>query len=317
VWQNGDGAANRAELDDKLTISDSTLPQGMRAALHHAPRVELRGGPAWAEEEDYSRRPRSESQPAGDRPTASRDTDDGREGFSGNRTKADFERARRHSRIVAFLKIGLPASAVLTMIAIVAALVFSGGNLPSVGIGGIKIENGKLVMDNPKLNGTDSNQRPYTLTARKAIQDAANPSRITLEKIDARLPLSETSFATVTAGTGIYDADGKTLRLGDKVAVDTQDGMSVRLQDAAIDIASGTLSTQNPVNVDTGRVFLSADTLTVEDKGDRIIFQDRVHMTIRPAGESEGSGAIAIPTMPIVGEISSQDHASSPGKAAE
>ena len=237
-----------------------------------------------------------------------------RNGFGESRSRADFERAQRHSRIVALLKIGLPAFAVLTVIVLLAAPFISGMSLPSVDIGPTKIEDGKLVMDNPKLKGTDSNQRPYDLTASKAIQDADHPTRITLEKINARLPMSDTAFARVTAGTGIYDADEKTLRLGDAVAVDTEDGMSIRLQDAAIDIASGKLSTQNPVAVDTGRAYVSAETLSVEDKGSRIVFQDRVRMTIRPASESSGTGSIAIPTMPVIGAINSQGEDASTGQ---
>ncbi len=226
-----------------------------------------------------------------------------------NRTLADFERARRHSQRVAMLKVGLPAFAALTMVVILGTLFFAGSKLPSVDIGSTKIEDGKLVMDNPHLNGTDSNQRPYDLSADRAIQDADQPTRIMLEKIKARLPMTDTSFASVTAGTGIYDADGKTLRLGDAVAVDTEDGMSIRMEDAAIDIESGTMSTQNPVSVDTGRAFVSAETLLVEDKGDKIVFENRVRMTIRPPSGDDKAGALAIPTMPIIGQINSQGKA--------
>ncbi|MEC9344208.1 MAG: hypothetical protein VYD64_10235 [Pseudomonadota bacterium] len=130
-----------------------------------------------------------------------------RGGFADNRSLADFERARRHSRRVSFLKIGLPVFAALALVAMLAIPFISGSSLPSVSIGSTKIENGMLVMDNPRLNGTDANERPYQLTARKAIQDASRPTHITLEEISARLPMSDTSFASVTAGTGIFDAE--------------------------------------------------------------------------------------------------------------
>lgn len=209
---------------------------------------------------------------------------------AGRRSAADFARARRHSRMVGLLKVGLPVGGAVSILAIIGALLFAGGRLPSVDIGETKIEDGKLVMDNPELNGTDSNRRPYNLTARKAIQDAETPTRIMLEEIQARLPMSDDAFAVVKAGNGVYDAEGKTLRLGGGVAVDTEDGMSIRLKDAHIDIETGTLDTTQPVVVDTGRAVVSSDTLSVQEKGKRIVFESRVRMTIRPAGAA-GAGA--------------------------
>ena len=208
---------------------------------------------------------------------------------AGNRSLADFERARRHSRIVSLLKVGLPAGGALTIVAIVSVLLFAGSHLPSINIGRTKIEDGKLVMDNPQINGTDANRRPYKLTARRAVQDADHPTHITLEEINARLPMNDRSFARLTAGNGVYDADGKTLRLGGAVAVNTEDGMTIKLEDANIDIAGGTLQTDKPVSVDTGRAFVSADTLAIEDKGNRIIFNNRVRMTIRPQARAEAA----------------------------
>ena len=253
---------------------------------------------------EYAQRDRARSDPArADSPAPRRDR------YAENRTVADFERARRHSRTVALLKIGLPAFAALTVVVILGTLIFAGRSLPSIDIGRTKIENGKLVMDKPHLNGTDSNQRPYDLSADRAIQDADHPTRIMLEKINAQLPMSDTSFAKVTAGIGVYDADAKTLRLSDSVSVNTEDGMSMNMDDAAVYIESGTLVTDNGVKIDTGRASISATTLLVQEKGDRIIFNSNVRMTIRPPSGDEKADSLFIPTMPIIGQISSQEKA--------
>ena len=302
---------------DNPQAASTPAPAGVRAGSQHTARADnaARPEPAYHDpvfhdhgqpDHGYTDHGHAEL-PRPHQARADRPARGGRHGE--NRTLADFERAKRHSQRVALLKVGLPAFAALTMVVILGTLFFAGSKLPSVDIGSTKIEDGKLVMDNPHLNGTDSNQRPYDLSADRAIQDADQPTRIMLEKIKARLPMTDTSFASVTAGTGIYDADGKTLRLGDAVSVDTEDGMSIRMEDAAIDIESGTMSTQNPVSVDTGRAFVSAETLLVEDKGDKIVFENRVRMTIRPPSGDDKAGAIAIPTMPIIGQINSQGKA--------
>ena len=73
------------------------------------------------------------------------------------------------------------------------------------------------------------------------------------------------------------------------VAVDTQDGMHLRLFDADIDIERGVMKTSQPVEVDTPQARITADSLRVEDKGKTIVFETRVRMTLRPLEEQPGS----------------------------
>ncbi|MGI9400796.1 MAG: LPS export ABC transporter periplasmic protein LptC [Rhizobiaceae bacterium] len=214
------------------------------------------------------------------------------------RAAAEFERARKHSNRVQLLKRILPIIGVLAIIVIAGTLFFSGSNLPSVDLGQLRLEDGKLVMDSPELNGTDSNQRPYSMTAARAIQNTAKPDRIALEEIQAKLPLNDEQTARITAGNGVYDAGLKTLELGGNIAVDTDDGMKIRMMDAQIDIETGRMETNNPVEVQTGRANVKSDKLTVEDNGKMIIFENRVRMTILPFNDEDGGGLIGIANNP-------------------
>lgn len=212
--------------------------------------------------------------------------------ISANRRVAkEFARAQRHTSRVRVLKRTLPAAGIFAILAIVASLFLSGAELPSVNLGSARIEDGKLVMDAARLTGTDDSNRPYDLKAERAIQDAETPSRIALEGISAKLPMEDTVFAHVTAGNGLYDAEAKTLSLGGVVAVDTDNGMSIRMNDADIDIDSGNLRTTSPVEVDTGRANVKSESLIVENNGKTIIFENRVRMVIQPLGDSSESGA--------------------------
>lgn len=216
-------------------------------------------------------------------------TGSGMDFMTAGRSPAEFARAQRHSRRVRFLKLALPLGGVLAIVLIVAAYVYSQLALPSIDPGEAKIVDGKLVMNNPKIAGTDSKNRPYTLTAVRAVQDAQRPTRITLETIRGNLTIDDKNSAAVTAGVGIYDSVAKTLDLSGKVAVDTKDGMSLRMEGASIDIESGRLVTKEPVSIDTGRARISAQSLTVEDKGNRIIFENRVRMTLMPIDPKEAA----------------------------
>jgi lipopolysaccharide export system protein LptC len=220
--------------------------------------------------------------PAGKQGAANHSADDAE--LSGTaRSKADFDRAFRHSGRVRVLRRLLPIAGFVAIVAILVSLFISNSQWSGAELGGARIEAGKLVMDSPSLTGTDSNKRPYSLHANRAIQDTDNPERIALEGIEARLPMDDINFATVSAGNGIYDADKRTLLLGGNIVVNTDDGMHIRMQDAHIDIESGAMRTRNPVEVDTGEAHISAHAMTVEDGGKTIIFEDRVRMTVQPA----------------------------------
>jgi len=219
----------------------------------------------------------------------------------GIRSLAEFERARRHSQRVRFLRKALPFTGIAAVVILAAVLAFTVFSGPSIDLGSARFEDGKLVMRNPELSGTDENRRPYNLRADKAIQDSERPTRIELRGITAKLPMTDTDFAAVQAGNGIYDADAKTLVLGGKVAVDTDTGMAIRMEDADIDIASGQMRTRNEVSVDTGRAKVTADALTVSENGKVIVFENRVRMTIMPAGESAEAAALR-PAQPVLGD---------------
>jgi lipopolysaccharide export system protein LptC len=210
---------------------------------------------------------------------------------TGSRSPEEFARAARHSRRVRFLKLALPIGGAASMMIIVAAYLYSLFSLPSIDPGEARVADGKLVMSNPKISGADSNNRPYTLTADRAVQDANNPTRVTLEKIAGKFSIDDDNAADVKAGTGVYDSVKKTLVLSGKVAVDTGDGMSIRMEGASIDIETGRLTTDQPVSVDTGRAQVRSQSLIVEDEGKRIVFDKGVRMTLNPIDPQKAAGA--------------------------
>lgn len=154
--------------------------------------------------------------------------------------------------------------------------------LPDLEIANIEVNDGKLVMENPNLNGMDENQRPYRLRADRAIQDAENPAVVELQAIIATLPMDDKLSADIVAGNGIYDSDAKTLVLSREVKVKTSDGMEIHLQDADVDIDKGTLMTRSPITATSAQADISSSSLLVEEGGDRLVFEGKVRMTLRP-----------------------------------
>lgn len=205
-----------------------------------------------------------------------------------------FLRAQHHSDMVRRLRLVLPIAGIGILVLVFGAYLWSQWGLENLSIGATVLENGRMVMKNPELNGVDSNQRPYHLTAREAIQNPATPRQIEMVEINANVPMEDGDFAKILAGTGFFDADAKTLQLGGEVDVTTERGMVIRMQDADVNIKSGNLVTENPVSVRTEQAEISAKSLKVEDNGARIVFENRVRMVIYPGafgnGDNEAAG---------------------------
>lgn len=210
--------------------------------------------------------------------------------LTAERSDLEFQKANRHSGLVRFLKIALPVLAVVIIVLIAGALIARQFLLPNIDIGNIRMDDGKLVMENPNLNGVDQNQRPYSLRADRAIQDASNPSVVELQKISATLPMEQNISADILAGNGVYDADAKTLVLKENIRVETSDGMSIQMLGADVDIQNGTLVTSSPIVASSPQADISSNSMAVEDGGKRLVFEGGVKLTLRPKNLNKDDG---------------------------
>lgn len=197
---------------------------------------------------------------------------------------AAFGRAERHSRRVRRLKLVLPFLAV-ALAGVFAAFYLSNRSAPVevASVDDQAFSEGKLVMSNPKLEGFTKDGRPYSMTAMRAVQETGMQGLITLEDIDARMPVDIGEWAQVRARLGVYDRAANTLRLSDQIKVDTEDGMSAQLSSAFLDITSGRLTTADPVEIKLRGSSITAETMEMLDNGKRLVFDRRVRMNIDPS----------------------------------
>jgi len=207
------------------------------------------------------------------------------------RVEEAFRQARRHSGRVRMLKVALPALAVAMIVAFAGkSWLAAPGGVP-FDLGSLAIEGGRLVMSDPRLDGvTGSADRPYTMTATRAIQDIGASGRIDLEGIDARIPVDDKGWMNISAPTGIFDRDANRLDINSELTIIGDDGLKAVLQSAVLDVAGGNLDTPDPVDITLDGAHISADSMTVRDKGAVLIFENRVRMKIE-GGRLEGAAA--------------------------
>lgn len=213
-----------------------------------------------------------------------------------SRVEEAFSRARRHSGRVRFLKLTLPVVAVLMVAAFVAKSWLATPEGVSVELGSTAIEGGRLVMSDPKLDGFTRDNRPYNMTAERAIQDIGNASKIDLEGIAAKLPFDDENWVTVAAKSGVLDRDSNTLGLNSDITFTTDTGIHALLRSAVVDMAAGKLETSDPVDITLDGARIEADSMRISEKGAVMVFENRVRMEIdakrlQTAANAEGETA--------------------------
>jgi lipopolysaccharide export system protein LptC len=202
------------------------------------------------------------------------------------RGEGAFAAAERHSRVVRVLKYVLPALAILGGVTFWAsARVVPGDMAAIVQSAGIDVESNSVVMDKPHISGFEGTRRAYEVKADSAVQSLDDPKVVTFNEIDGRFGLDEAGVAQLDATTGIYDGNTNTLTLKDGIDVQTNTGYSATLQGAAIDLAKGTLVSDQPLELRTGEGSIKAGGVSVAERGKRVTFTGGVTVVFMPPGD--------------------------------
>ncbi|CAN7335285.1 LPS export ABC transporter periplasmic protein LptC [Mesorhizobium sp. LjRoot246] len=201
-----------------------------------------------------------------------------------------FDRAQRHSRRVRVLKFAVPVAAALIAIAFPVYSYLAAPVSVTVQAEGTAFSNGKLVMANPKLNGFTKQKQPYSMTALRAIQDVSTQGIIELEGIDAKIPVGPDNIAAIKASRGTYDRNGNTMNLTSDVTITTTDGMQARFKSVFLDMGKGTMKTGDPVDVSREGSRITADSMSVQDNGKVLVFENKVRVNIDSAALKTAEG---------------------------
>lgn len=194
-----------------------------------------------------------------------------------------FAVAQRHSRRVKVAKIAFPlVAAILVGGFLLTSYVFTPKEI-AVKAEGSAFVDGKLVMANPKLEGMTQENRPYSMTAERAIQDVTSPSVIELESISAKLPIDADQWVSIDAPKGTYNRDANTLEVKSPFKVKSTEGLTAAFTSAFVDIAKGSLKTEDPVDITLNGTRVQAESMTVAEKGKVFVFEKRVRVEIEPA----------------------------------
>ncbi|HEX9321372.1 MAG TPA: LPS export ABC transporter periplasmic protein LptC [Xanthobacteraceae bacterium] len=196
-----------------------------------------------------------------------------------------------------FLRIAVPTFVVLLVLGFSAATWFNPlrilAKLPS-GAGTLTISGTKVTMELPRIAGYTKDARAYELSAQSADQDLTRPENVELKGIAAKVELQNNSFVEMSAASGLYNTKAEQLRLGESIVLKSSSGYEARLSDALIDMRSGQIVSDQPVEVKLLNGVLNAQRLEVAESGSMVRFSGGVAMTLdlnREAATGSTGGA--------------------------
>ncbi len=196
-----------------------------------------------------------------------------------------FRAAARHSRLVRFLRVAIPAGIAATVSIILVATFFNPFRLIAafpIDPGKISLSGTKIVMELPRVNGFTTDSRPYELTARAAAQDLTKPEILELKDISAQVELKDGQHVTIKSRNGVYDTKGELLKLNDHITLNSTSGYEGHLSEATVNVASGNIVSESPVELRLPNGLLNANRLEVMENGALILFGGGVEMTLNP-----------------------------------
>jgi lipopolysaccharide export system protein LptC len=189
-----------------------------------------------------------------------------------------------YSRFVGLMKwalLALAAALVLVVLAWPGVLTRKEGfRISFSGLRGLGEE--QLTMLNPRFLGVDRDNQPYVVTADAALQDPADPRRVTLERVQADITLERGDWLSLSASRGIYRQAEERLTLEGPVSIHSDSGYELHLERAEAALDQGSAWSDAPVHGHGPFGAIAADGMRIEERGRVVVFEGRVRMTVRP-----------------------------------
>lgn len=200
-----------------------------------------------------------------------------------------FRNAQSHSKRVRWGKRLLPIFA-LGMVGVMAATYFISrpGSGVTFDLPSTTLSDGKLVMANPNLDGFTNDERPFRVTAVRAIQDLAAQDALELEELVADVELEGGQSARLTSTIGMFNSNSNRLFLPSEAYLTTSDGMQAKMGQADIDIQTGAVSATNSVKIINTESVITAEAMLIEEGGKRIVFENNVRLVFQPQPNNNG-----------------------------
>ncbi len=192
--------------------------------------------------------------------------------------------SQTYSRFVAMMKFTLPVVALILVSLVVLWPHLASEDLRfRIGFAAIKasVSNDPSML-NPRFVGTDSYNKPYSVTADLARSIGELGATIELEMPKADVTLDNGTWLVMTANSGLFAHLENTLNLEGMVNLFHDSGYEFQTEKAIINMVSGEASGNMPIRGQGDFGLLSAQGFKLVDKGKIIYFTGKSKLTLHP-----------------------------------
>jgi lipopolysaccharide export system protein LptC len=192
--------------------------------------------------------------------------------------------ARRQWFLLA-MKLLLPVAALLLLasIAIWPELHRSmeAGRITFRRVGSVEAGAGQLI--DPRYQGFDTHNRPFTLTADTATQ--INQDQVKLDAPKGDMVLPNGTWLMVQSHDGVFGQHTNLLDLSGEVTLYRQDGTMMTSATASLDLKQGAATSNDYTHAEGPFGTLDAEGFTLVDKGDVVQFRGPARLVMNGAGQ--------------------------------
>ncbi len=134
----------------------------------------------------------------------------------------------------------------------------------------------QVTVTDSTITGLDKQQKPYSISARTAVQDKEKPNFINLDEVTGATNRSNGDAITFQSRKGLYNSDVKTLDLETDVVIKSEGRFTARMDKAHVVVAEKRLTSNVPVAVELSTGTINANGVEITNDGNNILFLNGV-----------------------------------------
>ncbi len=194
-----------------------------------------------------------------------------------------YSQRSSYSRFVGVLKVLLPATAAGLIILVIAWQQFIQiGDPAEVVLPEVDLQGGEVSVLNPRWNGVDNENRPFTVTADLVSQSKEDRNLYELELPKADITLEDETWLALTARAGQFFYEEQQLDLAGDVDMFHDQGFEIRTEAASIDLKTKDAWGESAVEGHGPAGRLTAEGFRITQEGARIVFTGKSRLVVYP-----------------------------------
>jgi lipopolysaccharide export system protein LptC len=143
---------------------------------------------------------------------------------------------------------------------------------------------------NATIAGTGKDNQPFEVTAKSGVQDLDQETLVHLQTVNGLFQRPTGNKLNVTAARATYDTQTKQMALDGEVVFDEAGRFRAVMDGATVNTETQTLQSRSPVKVEVIGGTITADSFSVGERGERMIFKGGVKARFVTEGAQTGDG---------------------------